>query len=40
MDEKLNKIIEELKSRIRDMFSNDKSGHNIDHLERVMKTAV
>lgn len=40
MDEKLTGIIEELKTKLHVMFEKDKSGHNLDHLERVMKTAI
>ena len=36
----LENIIKELKPKLKELFSDDKSGHDISHLERVYKTAL
>lgn len=40
INHELKSILEKLKIKIAKMFASDASGHNIDHLERVMKTAI
>ena len=36
----LEKYIEELKPFVIELFKNDSTGHDISHLERVMKLAL
>ena len=38
--DKLDKIINKLRERVGSYFSEDASGHNIDHLERTLRNAL
>ena len=38
--EELKKIINQLREKVKTYFSNDASGHNIDHLERTLNYAL
>ena len=38
--EKLNEILNILREKVKDYFSGDASGHNIDHLERTLNYAL
>jgi len=40
MDKKLETIINRLRKKVENFFKCDKSGHNIDHLERTLKYAT
>jgi len=40
MDKKLEKIIEKLNIKLKEMFDKDETGHNIDHLQRTMRNAL
>ena len=36
----VNKLIEQLREKVKEYFQSDASGHNIDHLERTLKYAL
>ena len=36
----LDEMIEILREKLQVMFSHDKTGHNIDHLQRTMNNAI
>ena len=36
----LEEYIEKIKPSVKNLFKNDSSGHDISHLERVMKLAL
>ncbi len=38
--ENIEKIIDPIRKNIEEYFSSDLSGHNVDHLDRVMKNAL
>ena len=40
MDKKLKDIIATLEKKIGAMFASDRTGHNMDHLQRTMRNAI